>query len=416
MKRNRSLGNPSVALLVVSILILVVTPAMWAQAKYKTLYQFTDGHDGGQPSAGLTFDHNGNLYGTTCCGGDSSQGDGTVFELTRSDKGWTESVLYSFSGGKDGADPDASVIFDANGNLYGTTANGGNSNCSFGCGVVFQLTPNSGGGWTESVLHSFAGGGRDGAIPTAGLIFDSSGNLYGTTSRGGAHDEGTIFQLTHIGKAWKEKVLYDFVDGSVGGSASGLIFDAKGNLYGTRQFGGTHNLGTVFKLARSKGSWTFSVLHNFHRKDGGQPLGTPFMDGANNLYGTTYLGGRYGYGTVFKLTHSKGGWNETVVHSFSDTDGATPYSGVILNSAGIIYGTATGGGNLNRCSGQGCGVVFKLTPNSNGGWKETKLKVFGDNPGAFPWASVILDSAGNLFGATNGDASATFGTVFEITP
>jgi uncharacterized repeat protein (TIGR03803 family) len=254
MTQNKSLGSRSVDLLVVSMVILAVAPATWAQAKYKTLYQFTDGKDGGQPSAALTFDHEGNLYGTTCCGGDSSQGDGTVFKLTRSGQSWTESVLYSFSGGTDGADPEASVIFDADGNLYGTTTNGGNSNCAFGCGVVFELTPNSGGGWTEQVLHRFAGDGRDGAVPTAGLIFDSSGNLYGTTSRGGAQDEGTIFQLTpHPGKAWEEKVLYDFVDGSVGGSTSGLILDAKGNLYGTRQFGGTHNLGTVFKLGRSKG-------------------------------------------------------------------------------------------------------------------------------------------------------------------
>jgi uncharacterized repeat protein (TIGR03803 family) len=242
---NRS-GTLSAALLVIITVILVLAPGAWAASQFKTLHKFTGGADGGTPSAGLVSDSAGNLYGTTTNGG---AGFGVVFKLAPNlDGSWTESVLHSFtSGGKDGELPFAGLILDQ-GNLYGTTGGGGGNNT----GVVFQLMQNLDGSWTENVLYAFTGS-PDGEVPTAPLIFDSSGNLYGTTSKGGVYGSGTVFKLTpHSGGAWTENVLYDFTGGDLGGTPNaGVIFDAKGNLYGTTQFGGANNVGVVFKLKPS---------------------------------------------------------------------------------------------------------------------------------------------------------------------
>jgi len=412
-------------LLIVAVMLLCTIGA-GAQSKYKTLYKFTGGADGGFPSAGLVFDQAGNLYGTTSYGGNLSgrcagPSCGVVFRLTPSSDGsWKENVLYAFCSQahcSDGANPYSSVIFDTAGNLYGTTGLGGTGAAA---GVVYKLIP-SDRGWKEAVLYSFTGG-HDGRNPTAGLIFDSSGNLYGTTATAGAYSQGTAFKLTpQSGEAWTESVLYDFTNGDDGGEPlAGVISDAQGNLYGMTFLGGKNQVGVIFKLSPAKkGIWHISVLHSFTGgRDGGAPyVGSLVMDTAGNLYGTTSAGGAYEYGTVFKLTQFGGKWKETVLHSFANgRDGATPYSTLIFDSAGNLYGTTTQGGDLARCGGFGCGVVFKLLPNSTGGWKETVLHAFADNPGAEPWAGVILDSAGNLYGTTTGDGITTFGSVFEITP
>jgi uncharacterized repeat protein (TIGR03803 family) len=424
MKALEKLG---VSLLAAVVAVLVLAPGMCAQSKFKTLHTFSQVNKRGEgPDASLVFDTAGNLYGTTGLGG--AHRGGTVFKLTpNSDGGWAETVLYSFCPSKnctDGAFPGASLIFDSVGNLYSTTSQGGTARA----GTVFKLTPNSDGSWSESVLHSFTGG-DDGASPTGGLIFDQSGNLYGTTGLGGTHSSGTVFKLTpNSGGGWSEIVLYSFCSHSNcsdGVQPSGtLISDGAGNLYGMTGFGGGSNEGTVFKMTpTTDGNWTESVLYSFcsleHCHDGAQPQGGLVFDGRGNLYGTTQQGGSKRAGVAFNLTpNSDRSWTEGVLHDFCSrtncSDGFAP-ANLRLDGAGILYGTTFYGGNAKYC-GPGCGVVFKLAPNSKDGWKETVLHAFYDHPGAHPLSGIIFDTGGHLYGTTPGDSTTTFGSVFEITP
>ncbi len=401
--------------------------------------------DGAIPEANLIFDASGNLYGTTYAGGiysrscNDGDGDscGKAFELTPGANGkWTEKVLHRFrenSASADGTDPAAGLIFDAAGNLYGTTVYGGLGRCVAnyftGCGTVFELTPRAKGRWAYTVLHNFSPTGGDGYYSWASLVLDKAGNLYGTTSRGGSGCNGscgTVFELSRSANGqWTEKVLYSF--GSTDSDAAvpyrALIFDAAGNLYGTTYFGGQYGYGTVFQLAPSaKGQWTEKVLHSFDLNDGGYPESTLVFDAAGNLYGTTssFLGRA---GAVFKLARgAHGEWKETVLHEFAKlfgtNDGNTPIAGLIFDAAGNLYGTTLQGGDY------GSGTVFKLTRGKKGKWTEKVVYSFNhdDDWGGGPWASVILDNAGNLYGTTvlGGDRNnyclTGCGTVFEITP
>ena len=331
---------------------------------FNPLYSFAGSTDGDEPQARVIFGPNGTLYGTTTFGG--AVGYGTVFNL-RPPAGvcksvvcpWTETLLYSFTGHADGAYPQyGDVVFDQAGNLYGTTATEG----SHGAGVVYELTP-SGGGWTESVLYNFAGGSKDGGVPYSGVIFDKAGNLYGTTTVGGiGHNLGTVYELTPEGSGWTEKVLYSFQGGSDGAYPyGGLIFDESGNLYGTTSLGGLDGGGTVYELMPSGGGWTETVLWNFSGDAG--PYSSLAMDAAGNLYGTTYEDNGVNYkGFVFKLTPSGGGWTYTDLHDFCSeggsgcTDGENPIGGVALDASGNLYGTAYGAGKY------GGGVVWEITP------------------------------------------------------
>jgi len=325
-----------------------------------------------------------------------------------------EKVLYAFKGGSDGLSPSA-LIFDAAGNLYGTTFHGGNYQCDpyFGCGTVFKLEPGAQGKWSKTVLHTFAG--KDGANPSGGLIFDAAGNLYGTTISGrGGEGLGTVFKLAPgLGHEWTETVLHTFNNKDGGLPASSLIFDTAGNLYGTTQIGGAHGFGTVFKLAPgAHGKWTETVLHSFNGKDGSGPESALIFDSRGNLYGTTIAGGNIAYcygngcGTVFKLVPGADGkWTHTVLHSFTgkDGDGDQPWSSLVFDAAGNLYGTTNLGGDLNSttCLGYGCGVVFRLAPGTNGKWTENVLHKFhGWTDGFYPYAGLILDAAGNLYGTT----------------
>ena len=273
-----------------------------------------------------------------------------------------EKVLHSFNpGGTDGVDPEVVLIFDAVGNLYSTTYYGG----TYGYGTVFELTPAAGGTWTEKVLHNFNDDGTDGYQPVASLIFDAAGNLYGTTEAGGTYSAGTVFELTPAaGGTWTEKVLHNFnSDGTDGFFPSAcLVLDAAGNLYGTTLGGGTSNRGTVFELTPTPaagGTWTEKVLHNFDGTDGYQPYADLIFDAAGNLYGTTEAGGTYSAGTVFELTPAAGGtWTEQVLHNFKDdgTDGIEPHAGLIFDASGNLYGTTFGGGAYGQ------GTVFEITP------------------------------------------------------
>src|ERR1700722_20170534 len=423
-RRSKVLG-----LLLVVVILLVLTPAVWAQNKYKTLHRFeSSGTAGYALMGGLVFDRSGNLYGTATDGGTNLQG--TVFELIpQSSGGWAIKVLHRFTGGLDGGKPLATLIFDRVGNLYGTTQQGGDQEF----GVVFKLAPNQDGSWTESVLYSFAGG-RDGAVPFARLIFDQAGNLYGTTVEGGGSTNsawhngcGTVFKLkARSDGSWTETILHSFclLDECRDGATpffAGLIFDQAGNLYGTTEQGGNlsqcsgSGCGVVFELTpNADGSWTENVLHRFSSVNsyrGLNPLGGLIFDGSGNLYGTAESGGAAGGGVVFQLTPtSDGRWKEKVLHTFTGWDGYLPCASLIFDHSGNLYGTTVEGGKREE------GVVFKLTPNSDGEWHETVLHAFYDRPGALPNAGVIFDGAGNLYGTTYGDDNTTFGSVFEITP
>jgi uncharacterized repeat protein (TIGR03803 family) len=316
------------------------------------LYSFT-GHnaDGADPSSNLIFDSQGNLYGTTYYGGAGAGGGcvtygcGTVYKLTPSGQ---ETVLYSFNGEADGWDPLSGLVFDSLGNLYGTTFYGGNfgGNCGGGgCGTVFELTPSG----QEIVLHSFTGG-EDGANPVAGLVFDSQGNLYGTTANGGGFASGVVFKLTPSGQ---ETILHHFHNGADGGLLhAGLIIGSHGNLYGGTLTGGTLGVGNVFQMTTSGKE---HVLYNFAGGNDGQGSNELVFDQQGNLYGTNTLGGTFGAGTVFKVTPAG---QETVLYSFSGvSDGGNPgYVGLILDAAGNLYGTTQFGGAF------GNGTVFKVTP------------------------------------------------------
>jgi uncharacterized repeat protein (TIGR03803 family) len=263
------------------------------------------------------LDDAGNLYGTTSWGGTgscTSEGDfvgcGTVFELSpKAGGGWTEKVLYSFANGTDGTFPAAGLVFDAAGDLYGVTYEGGTGSCLrtgyAGCGIVFELLPKAGGRWVERVLHYF--NLTDGGWPVGSLIFDAAGNLYGMTNGGGAYDWGTAYELMPGPKGgWGEKILHNFNQSGASGDSpyAGLVFDAAGNLYGTTLFDGAGGNGTVFELRpTTSGPWTEWVLHAFgsRSRDGLDPEDSLTFDAAGNLYGTTDAGGSSSYGTVFEI-------------------------------------------------------------------------------------------------------------------
>jgi len=390
------------------IMALVLAPGAWAARRYKVLYRFTGGTDGSQPFAGLILDTSGNLYGTTPQGG--AFGNGVVFKLTKnSDGSWTESVLHAFAGGTDGATPYAEVTFDTSGNLYGTTQYGGASSA----GTVFQLAPNSDGTWTERVLYSFTGG-SDGANPFSGVIFDGGGNLYGTTYYGGASGAGVVYKLTpNSDGTWIERVLHTFTGGLDGGNPDfgNLTFDTAGNLYGPTGYGGGSGSGVVYKLTPSgDGTWTETVLHTFTGgKDGMIPSGTLVFDPMGRLYGVAQ-GVNGDYGNVFKLTlGANGKWSDQVLYVFQgDQDGAYPVGGVVLDTAGNLYGTTNAGFNTRG----GAGQLFKLV---RGVWTKYAY-LFGGPPqdGGNSTAPVVFDAAGNLYGtAYDGWGIGCCGVVFE---
>jgi uncharacterized repeat protein (TIGR03803 family) len=372
-------------------------PLAAAHAVDSNLYNFTGGIDGGNPDCGLISGGKGvgpaklRLFGTTEVGG--ANGYGTVFEV---DGPGLESVLYSFTGGSDGASPVAGLVADASGNLYGTTQEGG----TFGFGVVFKLAP----GGSETALYSFTGG-ADGAHPMASLIMDKAGNLYGTTRDGGSHSVGVIFEVAPDGG---ESVLHPFAGSDGAFPLANVTMDKAGNLYGTTQQGGTKGLGTVFKLARGGG---LSVLHSFGGgSDGEFPDAGVILDKKLNLYGTTVNGGTSNDGVVFEVTQRG---KETILYTFAGgSDGANPVSGVTMKK-GFLYGTTSLGGSNNA------GTVFK-TPAKPG--SDTVIYSFtGGSDGSNPEGGVLALS-GNLFGTAfaGGNSGCTgsggCGVVFEITP
>jgi len=329
---------------------------------FTPLYNFTGGYDGSNPDSRVVFGPDGSLYGTTTFGG--LYRSGVVFRLRPSASAcktaicpWTETVLYSFTGQSDGAVPEGDLVFDQAGNIYGTTFAGGQGNCVplfSGCGAVYELTPSQG-QWTPTVLHTFTGL-SDGGAPTSGLIFDQAGNLYSTTYAGGAYSLGTAFELTPSGAGWTESVLHDFAGGNDGANPeAGLVFDSSSNLYGVTAFGGSHIYGTAFELQASNGGFSYSILYNFG-VESETPVPTLTLDSAGNLYGTAQSGGTGGVGAVFQLSPSGGSWNYTSLHDFTFSTGGYPLGNVIRDAIGNLYGTTPYGG-----TGQD-GVVYEITP------------------------------------------------------
>jgi uncharacterized repeat protein (TIGR03803 family) len=409
--RERFLVKPA---LISTVLVSILLGASSATTSAKVLHSFAGGRDGSNPAAGLIFDGAGNLYGTTQNGG--LQQAGTVFELTpNSDGTWTESELYSFKGSPDGAAPRCDLILFA-GNLYGTTLAGGINNVNEGGdGTAFELTPVSGGGWTETIIHSF-GSGTDGMFPEAGLVADATGNLFGTTAQGGAHGLGAIFELTPVSGGWMENVIYSFAGGKSGaGPTAGLSLDTSGNVYGTTSGGGTRGLGNIFKLTHgANGKWTESVIHTFTGgRWGANPYGGLVFDVMGNLYGTTAVGGVHNWGIAFKLVlNSDGKWIESVLHSFGGgRDGRNPYAALIFDKSGNLYGTTALGGE------SGTGAIFKLA-HSGDKWTESVIYGFPGSRlnGEQPMAGVILDGADNLYGMTPKGGAHGKGVAYELTP
>ena len=407
-----SLGKVVLGTFTVAVLVI----SSWASEK--VIHNFGSGIDGQNAQSSLIFDAAGNLYGTTYAGG--SQGLGTVFRTSPNGSGgWTTTVLHSFSGTPDGANPYGGLLLDGAGNLYGTTysGGGGSTNCTDGCGTVFEVSPNGSGGWTTKVIHNF--NGSNGERPYAGLITDGAGNLYGTAYAGGSQGFGVVFKMSPNGSGgWTTTVLHNLGGGTDGQNPkAGLTFDGAGNLYGTTTGGGSLLWGAVFEMTpNGSGGWTEKVIHNFGRNnDGSIPqVGSLIFDGAGNLYGTCELGGSHMAGTAFEMSpNGSGGWTEKVIHNFgSGTDGTDPYAGLIMDGSGNLFGTTTGGG------GDDNGTAFKMTPNGSGGWTERVLHNFGQGlDGITPaGAGLLLDGSGNLYGTTSGGGSHDEGTVFQITP
>jgi uncharacterized repeat protein (TIGR03803 family) len=325
-----------------------------------------------------------------------------------------QKILYSFTGGTDGGFPQGGVIADSAGNLYGTTTSDGVDHS----GVVYELSPGAGPAkQKQTTLYAFTGG-ADGAIPQAGLVADAKGNLYGTTYSGGANSAGVVFELSPPAKgktAWTEQTLWTFTGGNDGSTPAGaLILDKAGNLYGTTTEGGTGVVGTVFELSppQSGNNWTESVLYNFTgNNDGGEPYGRMLLASDGNLYGTSAGYGQYNYGTIFKLTAANGGkWTFSVLHAFEgSTDGEVPRDGLIQAPNGTLYGDTAG-------FDDSWGNVFSLQTDGSGYtvlWNVPGLKGYTGNG---PWQTVSLDSSGNLYGATLADGKSASGEIFELTP
>lgn len=405
MKRTRTWTFSGIVLFV-----LLIASTFSAAQSEQVLYQFTSAD---YTPGGVIFDNHGNLYGVST--GEVGYTYGRVFELSPSPNGWTETVLYTFTGGADGSGPSEmeSLAFDTAGNLYGTTGNGGKG----GWGTVFRLSPAGGGKWTESVIHSFQG--SEGAHPATGVTI-AGGKLYGTTSIGTV---GSIFEMSpQLGYRSIHRFGQVKNDGS--GPQAALTVDSGGNLYGTTYHGGANGNGTVFKLTpTSSGGWRYKVIYSFQGgSDGATPYGGVVISPSGIVYGTTWLGGigtdqcfsgTPGCGTVFELSpNTDGSYTHSVIYTFvgPPTDGGGP-QGIILDPNGNLFGTTQIGGAFFSS-----GTVFELEPVGSG-WQETVLHSFGQgNDGALIISQPIMDSSGNIYGTTYSGGPSGYGVAFEVTP
>ena len=401
----------------------VLTAPAYAQT-YTVLHNFTGGADGYYPNAGLTLNGTSNLFG--------GAGDNAIFHLRQSGTGWIFSPIYDFNG-TDGDFLSGRLTFGPDGALYGASGAGGIPDCGdgAGCGLIFSLRPTrticrtDSCPWSQTVLYQFnpLNLPNDGYGPTGGLVFDSAGNIYGTTAQGGRYSGGSAFMLAPSRGRWNETNLYDFRQGANGTAPNGnLVVDRSGNVIGTTSYGGANDCfgvgcGIVFELTHNSGGWTETILHTFtDGADGARPFGGLISDAAGNLYGTATMGGVNGGGTVYELTPSNGGYGFQVLYSFSgNNQGGGPGGILAFDSVGNLYGSTGVGGIFHQ------GTIFKLTP-GGGSWTLTDLHDFtGGLGGSAPSDGPVLDPSGNLygtatFGGTGGNCPGGCGVVWQITP
>ncbi|HEY6768115.1 MAG TPA: choice-of-anchor tandem repeat GloVer-containing protein [Candidatus Sulfotelmatobacter sp.] len=413
-------ASPSRLALALAVLLFTFSSPVFAQFTINVLHNFRSvQNDGSGPEVAPVMDSAGNLYGITSLFG--ANAEGMAYELSPSSSGWTYTIIYQFTQSTASAAwPNGGLILDAQGNLYGVSQFGGANNK----GTVYELSPGSS-GWTQTVLYSFAGG-SDGESGNGSLIFDSAGNLYGTTNKGGANGSGTVFELSPSASGWTEQVLYTFTGGADGANPGGnLLIDSAGRIYGMAIQGGTvvsgaciFGCGTIFRLTNTGGTWRFARLFNFQGITGGSAPVTIAFDSAGNIYGSASAGGSgcgtsgIGCGTIFKLTPpaSAGPWREKVLHAFNSQQGASP-TGVAFDSKGNLYGTCFEGAPQNE------GNVWQLSPTTSGPWTFTTLFAFGKaSDGYLSNSGVIVDATDNLYGTTTNGGANGGGTVFELSP
>ena len=389
------------------------------------------GHGASSPNGSLVFDSAGNLYGTSGIGGNLCLPVcGIVYKLSPTSTGWTYQVIHQFSG-PDGSNPDG-LIIDSAGNLYGTTSEGGTTTCfgqKYGCGTVFELSPKSDGTWTESTLYRFTGG-ADGATPLGNITFDAAGNIYGTAFSGGSQaclppfGCGTVYELSPGANGWTETTLHTFTGPDGWQPYLQVVFDANGNLYGSTSRGGVgcagDGCGTVFELSPSSSGWNLTTLYQFQGTSDGLAPSNLVFDAKGNLWGLTteagagqgcsYVGG---CGTLFYLAPSNGAWQFNLAWTFNALNGAIPM-GITFDASGNLWGTTLDGGGISTCQFSGCGTVFELTPTATG-WSQTVVHRFGGRTeGAQPGGAVVFDSLGNLYGSTFDGGRKGYGVVFEV--
>ncbi|HKH99405.1 MAG TPA: choice-of-anchor tandem repeat GloVer-containing protein [Candidatus Sulfotelmatobacter sp.] len=416
--QGKKLSLGSIVVLAIFALTPLLTSTCAAAQKEKVLHNFNQAVGGG-PLASLTSDSAGNLYGTTLDGGAYKQG--TVFELMpKAGGGWAYKILHTFrytsTDHRDGYNPASRLVFDGFGNLYGTTTIGGTD----GNGVLYRLSPNADGTWAETVL--LASGLEN---PIFDLAFDPAGNLYSEAGNCNYCGGGGVIEMSPGSSGWTVKIQHVFQDNGTDGwnPSGGLVMDAAGNLYGTTASGGTScdlNCGVIFKLIpRKDGIWAEEIVHNFpsDSSDGSYPLHL-VVGPHGSLYGTANDGGNscpnLGCGIVYELSPQPGGqWTEKILYAFSGPDGAKPDGLTIVSNK--IYGTTNVGGGGSCYGGQGCGVVFELSRDSQGQWQETVLHSFDLADGEGPIGDPIVNLAGDVFGATGYGGFYNGGTVFEIT-
>lgn len=398
---------------------LAACPEVFAQITSTSVFQHTTLHsfggpDGDGPLYGVIADQAGSLYGTTVFGGDI--GAGSVFKLTPAKSGYSEIVLYSFVGGSDGEAPFSGLVSDKAGALYGVTLEGGNAACLTGCGTVFKLTPKKS-GYTKSTIYSF-GSVPDAFAPLGTLVLDNQGNLYGVTQSGGTQNDGAVYKLTPDKSEYRESVIYSFRGGDDGNfPQAGLVIDKRGSLYGTTEYGGPGTCdggcGTVFKLTPSGSDYEESILYAFKNyADGYLPMAALTLDEKNEtLFGTTWWGGTYHNGNVFKLIRSGSGYIKSTIYNFNHNgnhgkNGVLPEAQLLLRSDGALCGTDFIGGG--GCNGIGCGSVFELKP-SGTGYSFSYIYNFRQPlNGAEPdYSGLIADTKGALYGTTHSGGSQT---------
>lgn len=408
---NRVVNFRSVATILFGIGLFLAT----AQAQtFSVLHYFSNGPDGAYPIGGMYQHGAGALYGTAS--GECLSCFGAVFKLAQKQGSWILTPIFIFKEAASGAFPQGELVAGPDGGLYSTTylGNGGLDDC----GVVFEVKPGTRAPasvlteWSEDLLHIFGLHGSDGCNPNGGVIFDQAGNVYGAADGYGNDHQGVVYELSPSGSNWIYTILYTFTDNNAGDSLVGdLIFDSAGNLYGVSSQGGAYGFGEIYELSASGSGWTENVIHSFQNgADGANPEAGLIADNSGNFYGTTSTGGAHQDGTVFMLTAPNGVWTLNTIYAFKG-GGSGPYGPLVMDGAGNLYGTTYGGGAY------GNGSVFELTP-SNGAWIYTDLHDFSSSglDGKNPQGSIVVSANGTIFGTATNGGQYGYGTAWQITP